>query len=233
MASAENVREQLGRLTTRLELRMVSTESTDRYYCTNNKKALTAGMFMQVRGGLSVSFCASIATPDSALVWIMRGADAGRDGRTGLARPNSRPRTWTRARVIFRVQPSTSKIGNPARLIYTLAESADFTYIFLKCAALIDGVPGSGEKPLRVPKGRGIFDSLHTPLEHKERTIEAAKLCCDKFSCVLFGFLGVTRKTRLILMEAGVGSSPTRIKRGLREKPTFPKCTRGRRRSKT
>lgn len=48
MASAENVREQLGRLMGRLELRMVSTEFTARDYYTNIKKALTAGMFMQV-----------------------------------------------------------------------------------------------------------------------------------------------------------------------------------------
>lgn len=48
MASAENVREQLGKLMTRLELRLISTEFTDRNYYTNIKKALTAGMFMQV-----------------------------------------------------------------------------------------------------------------------------------------------------------------------------------------
>ncbi|CAM9861312.1 unnamed protein product, partial [Laminaria digitata] len=48
MGSAENVREQLGRLMGRLELRMVSTEFTARDYYTNIKKALTAGMFMQV-----------------------------------------------------------------------------------------------------------------------------------------------------------------------------------------
>lgn len=48
MASAENVREQLGKLMTRLELRLVSTEFADRNYYTNIKKALTAGMFMQV-----------------------------------------------------------------------------------------------------------------------------------------------------------------------------------------
>ena len=48
MVSAENVREQLGRLMGRLELRMVSTEFTARDYYTNIKKALTAGMFMQV-----------------------------------------------------------------------------------------------------------------------------------------------------------------------------------------
>lgn len=48
MGSAENVREQLGRLMGRLELRMVSTEFTARDYYTNIKKALTSGMFMQV-----------------------------------------------------------------------------------------------------------------------------------------------------------------------------------------
>lgn len=56
MASAENVREQLGKLMTRLELRLVSTEFTDRNYYTNIKKALTAGMFMQVGFSFFFSF---------------------------------------------------------------------------------------------------------------------------------------------------------------------------------
>ena len=77
MGSAENVREQLGRLMGRLELRMVSTEFTARDYYTNIKKALTAGMFMQVRGVLSArGFAAVVEVVRRARVcasWFSRG----------------------------------------------------------------------------------------------------------------------------------------------------------------
>ena len=54
-------------------------------------------------------------------------ADAGRDCRTCLARPNSqaRTRTWT---FIFPVQLTTSKIGNLTRLIHTLAMCVTIQY---------------------------------------------------------------------------------------------------------
>ena len=45
-------------------------------------------------------------------------ADAGRDGRTCLARPNFQARTGTEK--IFPVQLTTNRNGNLARLIYTL-----------------------------------------------------------------------------------------------------------------
>ncbi|KAG5179964.1 P-loop containing nucleoside triphosphate hydrolase protein [Tribonema minus] len=48
MGSADNVREQLSRLMQRLNLPLKSTEFTNRDYYTNIKKALCAGMFMQV-----------------------------------------------------------------------------------------------------------------------------------------------------------------------------------------
>ena len=47
-------------------------------------------------------------------------ADAGRDGRTRLARPNSQARTGTGKYSFFPVQLTTSRIGNLTRLIYTL-----------------------------------------------------------------------------------------------------------------
>ena len=48
-------------------------------------------------------------------------ADAGRDGRTRLARPNSQARTGTAAgeKNIFPAQLNTSRIGNLTRLIHT------------------------------------------------------------------------------------------------------------------
>ena len=47
-------------------------------------------------------------------------ADAGRDDRTCLARPNSQARTGTdREEFIFPVQLTTSRIGNHTRLIHT------------------------------------------------------------------------------------------------------------------
>ncbi|CAM9242893.1 unnamed protein product, partial [Phaeothamnion confervicola] len=48
MGSAESVREQLGRLMKRLNLPLVSTDFSSRDYYTNIKKAIVAGMFMQV-----------------------------------------------------------------------------------------------------------------------------------------------------------------------------------------
>ena len=48
-------------------------------------------------------------------------ADAGRDCRTRLARPNSQARTRTGEMFIFLVQLITSRIGNLTRLIHTLA----------------------------------------------------------------------------------------------------------------
>ena len=48
--------------------------------------------------------------------------DAGRDGRTRLARPNSQARTDTDREIfIFPIHLTTSKIGNFTRLIHTLA----------------------------------------------------------------------------------------------------------------
>ena len=48
-------------------------------------------------------------------------ADAGRDGRTRLARLNSQGANGNREKIIFPVQLTTSKIGNLTRLILTLA----------------------------------------------------------------------------------------------------------------
>ena len=48
-------------------------------------------------------------------------ADAGRDCRNRLARPNSSARTWTGKYSFFPVQLTTSRIGNLTRLIHTLA----------------------------------------------------------------------------------------------------------------
>ena len=47
-------------------------------------------------------------------------ADAGRDGRTRLARPSAQGANGDREKYIFPVQLTTSKIGNLTRLIYTL-----------------------------------------------------------------------------------------------------------------
>ena len=49
-------------------------------------------------------------------------AGAGRDCRTGLARLNSQARTQIGKGSFFLVQLTTSKIGNPNRLIHTLAK---------------------------------------------------------------------------------------------------------------
>ena len=46
-------------------------------------------------------------------------ADAGRDCRTRLARPNSQAETRTREIIIFPIQLTTSRIGNLTRLIHT------------------------------------------------------------------------------------------------------------------
>ena len=49
-------------------------------------------------------------------------ADAGRDCRTRLARPNSQARTNANRQIfIFAVQLTTCRIGNLTRLIHTLA----------------------------------------------------------------------------------------------------------------
>ena len=47
-------------------------------------------------------------------------ADAGRDGRTRLARPSSQARTGTGKKTMFPVQLTTSTSGNHTRLIHTL-----------------------------------------------------------------------------------------------------------------
>ena len=47
-------------------------------------------------------------------------ADAGRDGRTRLARPNSLARTATGKLFDFSVRLTTSRIDNLTRLIHTL-----------------------------------------------------------------------------------------------------------------
>ena len=55
-------------------------------------------------------------------------ADAGRDCRTRLARPNSQARTNVAREIfIFPVQLTTSRIGNLTRLIHTLAYMCDHT----------------------------------------------------------------------------------------------------------
>ena len=48
-------------------------------------------------------------------------ADAGLDCRTRLARPNAQARTRTGKYIFFPVQLTTSRIGQPYRLIHTLA----------------------------------------------------------------------------------------------------------------
>jgi len=48
MKSADNVRQQLGRIMKRFNLALVSTEFTSKDYYLNIRKALTAGFFMQV-----------------------------------------------------------------------------------------------------------------------------------------------------------------------------------------
>ena len=48
-------------------------------------------------------------------------ADAGRDCRNRLARPNSKARTRAGEYLFFPVQLTTSRIGNLTRLIHTLA----------------------------------------------------------------------------------------------------------------
>ena len=55
-------------------------------------------------------------------------ADAGRDGRNRLARPNSQARTGTE-KFIFLVQLTPSRVGNLTRLIPTLAICDDRTNI--------------------------------------------------------------------------------------------------------
>ena len=57
-------------------------------------------------------------------------ADAGRDCRTRLARPNFQYSAayGDREKIIFPVQLTTSRIGNPTRWILTLAVCVD-TYI--------------------------------------------------------------------------------------------------------
>ena len=56
-------------------------------------------------------------------------ADAGRDCRTRLARPNSQARTGTGKYSFFRVQLTTSRIGDLIRLIHTLAICDDHTSV--------------------------------------------------------------------------------------------------------
>ena len=52
-------------------------------------------------------------------------ADAGRDCRTRLARPNSSGATGNREIIFFPVQPTTSRVSNLTRLIDTLAIICD------------------------------------------------------------------------------------------------------------
>ena len=68
-------------------------------------------------------------------------ADAGRDCRTRLARPNSQARTGTR-KIVFFVQLTTSRIGNLSWLIHTLAicdghpysySSSSYVFVFFLC----------------------------------------------------------------------------------------------------
>ena len=56
-------------------------------------------------------------------------ADAGRDCRTRLARPNSQARTRTGKYSFSFVQLTTSRIGNLTRLILTIAICDDHRYI--------------------------------------------------------------------------------------------------------
>ena len=56
-------------------------------------------------------------------------ADAGRDCRTRLARPNSQARTGTGEKNIYPVQVTTSRIGNLNRSMHFLAICDDHTYI--------------------------------------------------------------------------------------------------------
>ena len=60
-------------------------------------------------------------------------ADAGRDGRTCLARPNSQARTGTGKYKLhtFPVQLTTSRIDNLTELIHTLQEGSFVTYVKL------------------------------------------------------------------------------------------------------
>ena len=55
-------------------------------------------------------------------------ADARRDCRTCLSRPNSEARTGTGKQYIFLVQLTTRRIGNLTRLILTLARCDDHTW---------------------------------------------------------------------------------------------------------
>ena len=55
-------------------------------------------------------------------------ADAGRDCRTRLARPNSQARTGTGEKNIYPVQVTTSRIGNLNRSMHFLAICDDHTY---------------------------------------------------------------------------------------------------------
>ena len=60
-------------------------------------------------------------------------ADAGRDCRTRLERPNSQARTDREIFFIFPIQLTTRKIGNHTRLILTLAICDDCTYKHTCC----------------------------------------------------------------------------------------------------
>ena len=57
-------------------------------------------------------------------------ADAGRDCRTRLERPNPQARTGTGEKFIFPVQLITSRIGNLSRLILSFAICDDHAHIF-------------------------------------------------------------------------------------------------------
>ena len=56
-------------------------------------------------------------------------ADAGRDCRTRLARPNVSGANGDKEILIFPVQLTTSRIGNLTRLLHTLAICDDHTYL--------------------------------------------------------------------------------------------------------
>ena len=60
-------------------------------------------------------------------------ADAGRDCRTRLAKPNSQARTRTGKKTFSQVQLTTSRIGNLTRLILTLANVMTIEEVVPKC----------------------------------------------------------------------------------------------------
>ena len=66
-------------------------------------------------------------------------ADAGLDGRTRLARPNSQARTGTQGNIVFPVQLTTRRVGNLTRLIHTLLYVMTIQAIDVKDLKIITG----------------------------------------------------------------------------------------------